>query len=59
MILDQATAAQMDAARILAGATMVAFIGARVFGKYAATIRIVVGGLYVAGILGLLLFVVF
>jgi hypothetical protein len=57
MILDPATPAQMEAARIVAGATMVAFLGARVFGKYAAKIRILAVGLYIAGVLSLLLFV--
>jgi hypothetical protein len=59
MIFDQATDAQMQAARILGGATMVAFLAARMFRRQAQRIRIAVSVLYVAGVLGFLMYVLF
>jgi hypothetical protein len=57
MLLDQATDGQMQAARVFSGVTMVAFLGAPVFGAWARLARIVIAGVYVAGIAGFLVYV--
>jgi hypothetical protein len=56
MILDQVTDAQMPAGRVLAGAAMVAFLGAPMFRRQAQAIRTVVTCLYLAGVLGFMLY---
>lgn len=56
MLLDQATAGQMQAARILSGLTMVAFLGARVFGARARLVRSVIAGVYIAGVVGFVVY---
>jgi hypothetical protein len=48
MIFDQVTDREMQAARILGGATMVVFLAARIFPRQARTIRVVVAGIYIA-----------
>jgi hypothetical protein len=52
MLLDQATGAQMQAARILTGATMVGFLAAPMFGRRARLVRIMVAAVYLACVLG-------
>jgi hypothetical protein len=50
MIFDQVTNAEMQAARILTGVTMAAFLAARLLGGQARTFRIVIAGTYIAGV---------
>ncbi|WP_158924905.1 hypothetical protein [Acidisphaera sp. S103] len=57
MIFDQATGAQWEAARIFGGATMVAFLAARMFRRQAQWLRIAVAILYIAGVLGFVAYV--
>ncbi len=52
MLFDQATNAQIEAARIFAGTAMVAFLGARMFKGQAHRVRVLVTVLYIAGVLG-------
>lgn len=52
MIFDLATDAQMQAARVFGGATMVAFLAAPIFRRQAHRVRMVVAGVYLAGVLG-------
>jgi hypothetical protein len=59
MIFGQATDAQIGAARILGGATMVTFLAARIFGRQARRIRIAVSVLYLVGVLGFVAYVLF
>jgi hypothetical protein len=59
MLFDQATDAQMRAAQIFGGATMVGFLAAPMFRRQAQTIRLVVAALYFAGVLGFVAYVVF
>jgi hypothetical protein len=58
MLFDQATDSQMEAARIFGGATMVAFLGARMFRLQARKARMVIASLYIAGVLGFVVYVV-
>jgi hypothetical protein len=51
MIFDQVTDTEMQAARILIGATMVAFLAAPIFRQHARTIRMVVLCIYIFGAL--------
>jgi hypothetical protein len=51
MVFDQVTAAEMQAARVLTGATMAAFLAAPIFRRQAQMVRITVAGLYIAGVL--------
>jgi hypothetical protein len=48
MIFDQVTDREMQAARILGGATMAVFLAAPIFGRQARTIRVVAAGIYIA-----------
>jgi hypothetical protein len=56
MLLDQVTDEQIKAGQIAAGAAMVAFLAAPYFRRYAQPIRLTVAALYVAGVLGFLLY---
>lgn len=56
MIFDQATDAQMQAARIFTLVTMAAFVAAPMFRQRAKMVRLVTAGLYIAGVLGFLLY---
>ena len=56
MLLDQVSDRQMQAAQIITGATMAAFLGARVFGRWANSIRVALTGLYIAAVCGFLLY---
>ena len=59
MLFDQATDAEIKAAQILAGATMVGFLAVRMFGLRAQRIRIAIAGLYFAGVLAFVTYVLF
>jgi hypothetical protein len=56
MIVDLATQTQMQAARIFGGATMVAFLAAPMFRRQAQRVRVAVAALYIAGVLGFLVY---
>jgi hypothetical protein len=56
MLLDQATDTQMRAGSLVMGATMVVFIGSRWMPRYGQSIRLIVAGLYPAGLLGALVY---
>jgi hypothetical protein len=56
MLLDQVTDTQLQAARLLGGTTMVAFLAAPLFRRQARNVRIVVTALYIAGVLGFLIY---
>ncbi len=57
MLLDQVTDTQLQAARLFGGATMVAFLGAPLFRRQAQRVRIAAASIYIAGVLGFLIFV--
>jgi hypothetical protein len=59
MLLDQATDAQMQAARILSGAAMVGFLAAPMFGRRARLVRTMVAAVYLAGVLSFIAYVVY
>jgi hypothetical protein len=59
MLLDQVSETQLQAGRILAGAVMVAVIAAPIFRRRAQMIRLIASGVYIAGVLGFLLYVLF
>ena len=56
MIFDLATETQMQAARIFGGATMVAFLAAPMFRHQARKVRMAVAALYIAGVLGFMVY---
>jgi hypothetical protein len=56
VILEHVTPQEMQAARIVTGATMVGFLGAPVFGRHAKTARIVIASLYIAAVIGFVLY---
>jgi hypothetical protein len=56
MLLDQVTDAQMQAGGLVMGATMVAFLGAAWVPRYARAIRMAVLALYLAMVLGFVLY---
>jgi hypothetical protein len=58
MLLDQVTTGEMQAAQILTGATMVAFIAAPWFGRHAVMLRIATLVLYILGIVGFIIYAV-
>lgn len=49
-LFSEVTTGQMQAARILTGATMAAFIAAPLFGRHAGKVRIGIAALYLLGI---------
>ncbi len=55
MFLDVATDAQMRAARILTGATMVGFLAAPIFRRRAQRVRLVVACLYIIGVVAFII----
>ncbi len=57
MLFDAATDTQVQAARLLTGATMVGLLAARIFGRRAQSVRIIVAGLYIAGIVAYVMYV--
>jgi hypothetical protein len=56
MLLDQVTDTQMRAASLGMGAAMVAFIGSRWLPRYGSSIRLILTGVYLAGVLGTVLY---
>jgi hypothetical protein len=46
MLLDQVTDGEMQAGRVLAGATMAAFLAALLFRRHAQAIRLTVAAIY-------------
>jgi len=58
MLLDQVTDAQIRSAQIITGVTMAAFVAAPVFGLQARRIRIAVTGLYLAAVVGFIVYTV-
>lgn len=56
MIFDQVTPAQMRTAQVMSGVAFAAFLAAQMFGPRAGMIRMAVAGLYIAGVLGFLLY---
>jgi hypothetical protein len=56
MLLDHVSATQMQAGQIAAGVTMVVFLAAPMLGRPAQSVRLIVTAVYVAGLLGFLLY---
>lgn len=56
MLLDQVSDTQLQAGRVVGGAAMAAFLAAPMFRRQAQAVRLVVAGVYIAGVLGLLLY---
>jgi hypothetical protein len=56
MLLDQVTDAQMQAGGLVMGATMAAFLGAAWVPRYGRAIRAAVVVIYLAAVLGFLLY---
>jgi hypothetical protein len=56
MLFDQATDAQLRAAQVFGGATMAAFLAAPLFRRQAQRVRVVVASLYIAGVLGFVMY---
>jgi hypothetical protein len=56
MLLDQISETQIRAGQALGGAAMVAFLAAPMFRRQAQAVRLVVAGVYIAGVLGCLLY---
>jgi hypothetical protein len=51
MLLDQVSETQLQAGRVLGGAAMAAFLAAPLFRRKAQAVRLVVAGVYIAGVL--------
>lgn len=56
MILDQVTDQEMQAARVLGGATMAAFLAAPFFRHRAQMVRIIVASAYFAGVMAFMVY---
>jgi hypothetical protein len=56
MLLDQVTDTQIRTARLVMGGAMVAFIGSRWMPRYRQSFRLFVAGLYLAMVLGFLVY---
>lgn len=56
MLFDPASETQMRAAQILGGATMAAFLAAPLFRRRAGQVRITVTGLYIAGVIVIIIY---
>jgi hypothetical protein len=52
MLLDQVSDRQMQAAQVMTGLTMAAFVAAPVFGRWARSIRMALACLYIAAAFG-------
>ena len=52
MLFDQATPEQMRAARALTLVTMAGLLSARLFGRFAARVRIGIAGTYILAVVG-------
>lgn len=58
MLLDQATPAELQAASLLTGTTMAAFLFAGLFPGRGRTLRIALAGIYLAAVLGFVIYAV-
>jgi hypothetical protein len=56
MLLDQVSETQIQAGRVLGGAAMAAFLAAPLFRRQVQAIRLAVAGVYIAGVLGFLVY---
>jgi hypothetical protein len=56
MLLDQVSETQLQAGRVLGGAAMAGLLAAPMFRRQAQAVRLVVAGVYIAGVLGFLLY---
>jgi hypothetical protein len=56
MLFQPVSAAEMHAARIITGATMVGMLGAPIFGRRARQARITFAILYIAAVLGFIVY---
>jgi len=56
MLFDQVTTNEIRGATLLTGATMAGFLAARFFRGRARTIQVVVAGIYLAGVLGFIVY---
>ncbi len=56
MIFEHVTPQEMQAAQIVTGATMVGMLTARLFGRHARTARLMIAALYLAAIIGFVLY---
>lgn len=56
MLFDQASDTQMQAARILGGATMAAFLAAPLFRRRARQVQVAIAGIYIAGVVGFIFY---
>jgi hypothetical protein len=59
MLFDQVTPAQMQAGRVISGMTMAGFLGARLFGRHAARVRVGIAVAYCAFVAGFAVWVAF
>ncbi len=58
MLLDQATPAELQAASLLTGTTMVAFLAAGLVRGRGQMLRMAIAGIYLAVLLGLVIYAV-
>jgi hypothetical protein len=58
MLFDQATPTQLHTARLLTGATMAAFLAVGLLRGRGRMLRLVIAGLYIAAILGFIVYAV-
>jgi hypothetical protein len=56
VIFEHVTPQEMQAARVVTGATMVGFLTAGVFDRHAQTARIVIASVYFAAVIGFVLY---
>jgi hypothetical protein len=59
MLGDLATDTQIKVAQVISGATMVAFLAARMFRRHTKNVRLAIAGCYIAGVLGFVMYVIF
>lgn len=59
MFFDQATDTQIRVAQVISGATMAAFLAARMFHRHTQRVRLAIAGCYIAGILAFVVYVLF
>jgi len=56
MLSDLATRTEMEAARVLIGATMAGFLAAHLLRGHGQTIRMIVAALYITAVLGFIFY---
>ena len=59
MLLNLATDTQIQVAQVISGATMVAFLAARMFHRHTKNVPLVIAGCYIVGVLGFVMYVIF